>query len=211
MNPIEKIKGPCVVLAGAGTGKTRTIVEKVKYLIDFYKPEKIVCITFSNEAANSLQVKIQRILNSENNSVIVRTFHGFSSDLLKKYGNKIGISPDFKILDPNEAKVVLHANLKVPAGNCGRYVSSIGQAKDLGIIIEKLQDYFNKETLKYSSLDLEKTLENLQFEFQTLHMRTKSEKSKLLVKEIKDLSDLINLNKFICSWKAYEKIKKIKN
>src|SRR3989338_7895010 len=97
---IEKTKGPCVILAGAGTGKTHTIVEKIKYIIanGIYLPDKIVCITFSNEAANNL---------------ILRTFHGFSADLLRKHGEKIGISKEFKILDPDQAMVIIHRNLKI--------------------------------------------------------------------------------------------------
>ena len=90
MNAIEKVKGPCVILAGAGTGKTYTIVEKVKYLIsqDACQPEKIVCITFSNEAANNISLRIKKVLN-EGKEPIVRTFHGFSADLLREHGEKI--------------------------------------------------------------------------------------------------------------------------
>lgn len=62
---IAKVKGPCVILAGAGTGKTHAIVEKIKYLIKnkIYNPERIVCITFSNEAANSLLARVQKSLD----------------------------------------------------------------------------------------------------------------------------------------------------
>jgi DNA helicase II / ATP-dependent DNA helicase PcrA len=212
MDPIEKISGPQIVLAGAGTGKTYTIVEKVKHLINkkIFPPEKIVCITFSNEAANSLLTRIQRFLDTEK-MPIVRTFHGFSADLLREQGEKINIKQNFSILDPDETKVILHTNLKVPVGNCARYVSSIGQAKDLGISINKLEDYLNKEIENYNGAELEKRLESLQFEFQTIHLRQDKEKKYLLANEIKNLSDLIKLKRFICSWKAYEKLKKIRN
>jgi len=212
MNAIEKAQGPCVILAGAGTGKTHTIVEKVKFLVErnIYKPEKIVCITFSNEAANSLAARIQKAM-SKGNEVIVRTFHGFSSDLLRKYGKKIGINQEFKILDPDDAKVILHSNLKVPAGNCTRYVNSISQAKDLGIKVEELEEYYEKESLKYNGTNLEKRLESLQFEFQTLHIKKENQKKKELGLEIKNLSGLIRIKKFISAWRAYEKLKKIRN
>ena len=95
---IKKVSGPCVILAGAGTGKTYTIVEKIKYLIEnnIYSPEKIVCITFSNEAANNLTIRINKILGA-GKVPIIRTFHGFSADLLRKYGEKLNIPKDFKI------------------------------------------------------------------------------------------------------------------
>src|SRR3989344_3341710 len=95
---ITKHHGACVILAGAGTGKTYTIIEKIKYLIEnnIYDPKKIVCITFSNEAANNLIVRMQKILPSGKEPV-VRTFHGFSADLLRGYGKEIGINEDFNI------------------------------------------------------------------------------------------------------------------
>jgi len=86
---ISQTKEPCVILAGAGTGKTHIIVEKVKYLIknDIYKPEKIVCITFSNEACNSLASRIRKALPEHSEEPIIKTFHAFSADLLKKHGD----------------------------------------------------------------------------------------------------------------------------
>src|SRR3989338_5597666 len=100
-NPITQATGPCVILAGAGTGKTYAMVEKVKYLVDnqIYKPEKIACLTFSNEAARSLEERIKRVVNSSEN-VHVSTFHSFSSDLLKKYGKAIALDK-FDILTPD--------------------------------------------------------------------------------------------------------------
>ena len=124
MNAIEKVNGPCVILAGAGTGKTYAIVEKMKHLVQIgVKPERIVCITFSNEAANNLVLRIEKILGINGNSnnaskPVIRTFHGFSADLLRSYGDKIGIGKEFKILDPDQAKVILHRNLKVNVINC---------------------------------------------------------------------------------------------
>ena len=213
MGVIEKSEGACVVLAGAGTGKTHTIVEKIKYLVSasVYKPEKIVCITFSNEAANSLLARVQKSLEKDGEKVIIRTFHGFSADLLREFGDKIGLNKNFNILDPDEAKVVLHTNLKIPVGNCSRYISSIGQAKDLGIRIEDVENYLIKELERFKEINLEKRLENLQFELQTLYLKNDSGKRSLLNQEIKEISDLVHLGKFLKCWRAYEKLKKIRN
>lgn len=213
MGVIEKSEGPCVVLAGAGTGKTHIIVEKIKHLVsnELYKPEKIVCITFSNEAANSLLCRIQKSLEKSGEKVIIRTFHGFSADLLREFGDKIGLNKNFNILDPDEAKVVLHTNLKVPISNCNRYVGSIGQAKDLGIKIESVEDYLAKELERFKEIDLEKRLETLQFELQTLYLHKDANKKSLLNQKIKEISDLVQLRKFVKYWRAYEKLKKAKN
>lgn len=211
---IKKISGPCVVLAGAGTGKTYTIVEKIKYLIKerIYEPRRIVCITFSNEAANNLLSRVRRALESEENGEpIIRTFHGFSADLLRMWGDKIDINKEFGILDPDEAKVVLHNNLNIPAGNCARYISAIGNAKDIGVSIESLEKYLLNKMKEFEGIDLEKRAENLQFEMQTIYLRNDKRQKSFLMSEIRKIRKIIDLRKFISAWKGYEKIKKLKN
>lgn len=211
-NALDKKEGPCVVLAGAGTGKTHTIVEKIKNLIKggFYRPEKMVCITFSNEAANSLKTRLLREL-SEINLPIVETFHSFSADLLRKHGSKIEINNKFSILTPDEAKVILNRNFKVTPYYCHKYISAIGTAKDLGIKLEDLQSYVNKKFSLFTQPELEKKLYELQFDLQTLHVKNGTEDKKdrkhYLLKEIKNISSSIDLRKFVNTWSAYEKIK----
>ncbi|MBX4196142.1 ATP-dependent helicase [Candidatus Pacearchaeota archaeon] len=209
MQAIEKSSGPCVILAGAGTGKTYTMVEKVHYLVDkgIYPADKIVCITFSNEAAHNLVVRIRRRLNGM--QPIVRTFHAFSADILRKYGERIGISKDFVILDPDEAKVMLHTNLKILPQNCHRYIGSIGVAKDLGIALEQMQGYVQAKIQGIDSI--ESRLEQVQFELHTLHLKEGKEKKKQLVEEIKNYKNMIDLKKFVNAWSAYEKIKAKRN
>ncbi|MAG26252.1 hypothetical protein CMI47_11915 [Candidatus Pacearchaeota archaeon] len=210
MDAISKTEGPCVVLAGAGTGKTYTIVEKIKELVDSgkYDAEKIVCITFSNEACNNLVLRIGKLLGQDvAEKIVIRTFHGFSADLLREYGDRVGISKEFKILDPNEAKVVLHRNLRIPAGLCHSYIGTIGTAKDLGIAVEEFESYLTRKMEKYGDADLSKKLENLQFGLQTLHLKDDKQGKRDLVNEIKTIRNLIALKKFVSAWKAYEKLK----
>jgi len=222
LDSIGKTEGVSVILAGAGTGKTHAIVEKVKHLISegIYPPEKIVCITFSNEAANNILMRVRRALNlEEGKEPIIKTFHAFSADLLRKHGDKIDIVKEFKVLDPDSAKVVLHTNFKIQPYYCHRYIASIGTAKDLGIKIEKLEKYISEREEKFKGVDLEKRLESLQFELQTMHLsnfrlaeRDKKDKmgKKDLVREIDRVRMIIDLRKFISAWKGYEKIKKVK-
>ncbi len=210
MNHIEKVIGPCLILAGAGTGKTYAIVEKITYLIKnkIYPAKRIACITFSNEAANNLSMRVQKSLESENESPVIRTFHGFSADLLRKYGDKIGISKDFKILEPEQAMVVFHRNFKVAPLNCRRYVNTIGTAKDLGIKLEEFQDFLTAALSRYPNIDLEKRLENLNFELQTLHLKKEFWKKKPLLLELKKIKKILDIKKFVLAWNAYEKLKR---
>ena len=210
---IQKTQGPCVILAGAGTGKTHTIVEKIKHLIQnkICPAEKIVCITFSNEAANSILARVQKSLPEQESGnwqkrPIIKTFHAFSADLLRTDGEKIRISPKFRILTPDEAKIILHQNLRVPVNNCHKYVASLGTAKDLGITLEQLQNCVQKKLSHYNNIDLEKKLENLQFEFQTLYLKQKKEKWQIK-EEINRIKEILDLQKFTKAWNAYEKIK----
>lgn len=211
MNAVEKTSGPCVILAGAGTGKTYTIVEKVKHIVSnkVYPIDKVVCITFSNEAANNLTVRISRTLREmgEKKEPIIRTFHGFSADLLRKYGTQIGISENFKILDPEQAMVLLHRSLKTPAFYCQKYIPTIGTCKDLGIPLEDFQSYLSKEFDKIKDIQIEKRIEILNFEIQTMHLSKKFSDKKKLFAELKKLRRLLEIKKFVNAWNAYEKIK----
>lgn len=210
---IKKISGPCVVLAGAGTGKTHTIVEKIKYLIKnkIYSPERIVCITFSNEAANNLMSRVQRALDiKDGNGPVIKTFHAFSSDLLRKHGEKIGINEKFNILDSDQSKVIIHRYLKITPGNCHKYISAIGNAKDLGINIESLKEYLDEKLLGFKDIDLEKRIESLRFSLRTLYLRKDLQKHEIS-DEINRIERILNLKKFVSAWSAYEKLKEIKN
>lgn len=211
MHPsILKTKGPCLILAGAGTGKTHTIVEKIKYFISqkIYPTEKILCLTFSNEASNSLRSRILPILSSEHQGKepTIKTFHAFCSDLLKKYGEKIGISK-FNILLPDDAKIILHKNFKISPFYCNPYISEIGISKDLGISTKELESYLKSKTL-LTTKELEKDLEFYKFELLTTKDK---EKKKILKEKSEHLEKLLKSSKFLKIWKAYEKFKTLKN
>lgn len=211
---IKKVSEPCVILAGAGTGKTYAIVEKIKYLINnrVYEPNKIVCLTFSNEAANNILKRVSSSTEIDiENGPIIKTFHGFSANLLKKYGSKIGLKDDFKILDPDGAKILLHQNLRVPPSDCHRYVAAFSTAKDLGIEIRDLENYVAEKTNFENYENLVKKLENMQFELQTSYLKKEKETKKELEEKIRTVKKNIYLKKFVSVWKAYEKIKKINN
>lgn len=213
MDAIHKERGACVILAGAGTGKTHTIVEKLKHLIKekSYSPEKIVCITFSNEAANNLLSRVRKSIKFDGTEPVIKTFHALSADLLRKYGEKIDIPEDFKILDPDQAKIVLHSSFKITPYYCHRYISSISTSKDFGITIEELESFLEGGEKKFEGVDIEKKLESLQFELQTMHLKFEADKKKELVSLIDELRNILGLRKFVTSWKAYEKLKKKKN
>ncbi len=213
---LAKSKGPCVILAGAGTGKTRAIVEKVEYLIKnkLYPAEEILCLTFSNEASRSMESRIMSALDNNANTTskpTIRTFHALCSDILKAHGLLVGISQDFRILQPEDAMIMLHKNMKVPAHVCNDYVSAISTAKDLGIAIEEYASFI-EDSKKHLPSEIEKELEVLQFELRTLHARKAERGEKFsLVNKVETLGLFLKRRKFLNAWRAYEKLKLKKN
>ncbi len=211
MNYLTKTNGPCVILAGAGTGKTYSIIEKIKHLIEqkFYSPEEIVCLTFSNEAVNTIRQRIFPFLKNKKEPII-RTFHAFCADILRKYGERIGIKENFKIILPDDGKILLHKYFKTHPQLCTKYIEEISIAKDLGYSIDKLEKNV-KKSLKDVD-ELSKELEELKFQVNTAHLKKiKTEESESIKSRKEQIEEEVKQRKFIQAWKSYEKIKAIKN
>ncbi len=108
---VEYLDGALLVIAGAGSGKTRTIVAKIEYLIrKGFDPKRILAITFTNKAAKELKDRIKNSLGV--NLPWVGTFHSVANRILRWGGKFIGIAPDFVILDREDARRVLKQVLK---------------------------------------------------------------------------------------------------
>jgi len=95
--------GPMIVLAGAGSGKTRVLTYKVLYLIEKgIDPSNILCITFTNKAAGEMKERIIKHLQNRNASPWVATFHSMCAKILRVDGKHIGLSPKFLIYDSED-------------------------------------------------------------------------------------------------------------
>lgn len=93
----EHIYGPAAVLAGAGSGKTTTLINRITELIKVTKPDRIVMLTFTNAAADEMKYKASKV-NEDCKNVIACTYHKYCGKMLRKYGKAIGIDPSFEIL-----------------------------------------------------------------------------------------------------------------
>ena len=100
-------KGPALLLAGAGTGKTRTLIYRVAHLIESgVSPESILLLTFTNKAANEMKERAEKMLK-EKCGITSCTYHSFCVKMLRFYGKMAGISPDFTIISgPDEADII---------------------------------------------------------------------------------------------------------
>lgn len=104
---------PLLILAGAGSGKTRVITYKIAYMIETlgYEPERILAVTFTNKAAREMKERLESLLNREL-PVWVMTFHSFCVRLLKAHSVRLGYKPNFLILDSEDKKKLLKEVIK---------------------------------------------------------------------------------------------------
>ncbi len=105
---VTSVEGPHLIVAGAGTGKTRTIVYRVAYLVELgVKPEHILLLTFTRKAAQEMLRRAAMVLDYRCEKVSGGTFHSFANSILRKYANLIGFDRGFTILDQRDAEDVV--------------------------------------------------------------------------------------------------------
>ncbi|MBX9659595.1 MAG: ATP-dependent helicase [Nitrospiraceae bacterium] len=98
-------EGPSLVIAGAGSGKTRTLVYRVAYLIDSgVDPSNILLLTFTRKSAQEMLQRAGELIGARSERVCGGTFHSVANLLLRRYGRSIGVEPGFTILDRGDAE-----------------------------------------------------------------------------------------------------------
>ncbi|MFT5206598.1 MAG: DNA helicase-2/ATP-dependent DNA helicase PcrA [Candidatus Omnitrophota bacterium] len=105
---VKNAEGPCLVLAGAGSGKTRTLIYRVLYLIERgVAPENILLVTFTNKAASEMKSRVEKHLGNQFASLWCGTFHHIGLRILRKYAQHLNLSNNFSILDAEDSKSLL--------------------------------------------------------------------------------------------------------
>ena len=106
-------KGPCLVIAGAGSGKTRVLTYRIAHLIkNGVDPFSILALTFTNKAAKEMKKRIENIVGTEARSLWMGTFHSIFSRILRSDGYKIGYPSNFTIYDTQDSKNLIKAIIK---------------------------------------------------------------------------------------------------
>ena len=115
MQAVHHLTGPCLVLAGAGSGKTRVIVHKIARLLQHgLAPKQIAAITFTNKAAQEMRDRAKALVGPRAaKDLAVSTFHSLGVRMLRADGTKVGLKPNFSILDSDDVLGVLR-----DAGGC---------------------------------------------------------------------------------------------
>ncbi|MGL5124680.1 MAG: ATP-dependent helicase [Fusobacteriaceae bacterium] len=108
------INGPVLILAGAGSGKTRTITYRIAHMVleCGISPYKILAVTFTNKAAKEMKERVERLIGEDGRKATVSTFHSFGIRVLRIYADKIGYDSNFTIFDSDDQKRVIRGILK---------------------------------------------------------------------------------------------------
>ena len=108
------VEGPCLVIAGAGSGKTKVLTHKIAYLIENQdiKPWNILAITFTNKAAKEMKERITNLIGDTANEMWIGTFHSICIRILRKYIDRVGYSSDFVIFDSSDQKTLVKQCIK---------------------------------------------------------------------------------------------------
>ncbi|MBI5216008.1 MAG: ATP-dependent helicase [Ignavibacteriae bacterium] len=106
---VTSVNGPHLIIAGAGTGKTRTIVYRVAYLVELgVNPKHILLLTFTRKAAQEMLRRASILLDDRCENVSGGTFHAYANSVLRKYGSLLGYDSNFTILDQRDAEDVIN-------------------------------------------------------------------------------------------------------
>src|SRR2546422_8169728 len=106
--------GPLLILAGAGSGKTRVIASRIAYLVGdgHAEPHEVLAVTFTNKAAEEMRARVETLLGSDCGKMWVSTFHSLCARLLRREAPAIGLSRDFVIYDSSDQLTVVKQALQ---------------------------------------------------------------------------------------------------
>lgn len=111
---VEHFKGPLLILAGAGSGKTRVLTHRIAYLIDHYdvNPYHILALTFTNKAAGEMRERVDQIVGFGAENIWVSTFHSTCVRILRRYIEVLGYKRSFTIYDADDQRALMREIIK---------------------------------------------------------------------------------------------------
>ena len=180
---VEKTEGPLLILAGAGSGKTTVLVNRVQYIIEngLAQPWQVLAITFTNKAAGEIRERLINTIGPEANDIWAFTFHSCCARILRRFGDRLGYSNHFTIYDTDDQKRVMKHCQKAlgitdKILNHKSILAEISAAKDSLISAEEYKKYsqndfrkakiadcyelYQKELLKSDAMDFDDIIFN---------------------------------------------------
>ncbi len=149
---VKCVDGPLLVLAGAGSGKTRVLTTRIAYLISELgiNPYNILAITFTNKAAKEMKGRVIDMLGDNAKRIQISTFHSFGVTILRENYDKLGYKENFTILDSDDAltvikKIIKELNLDPKEYNPKAVRNRISGAKNQILSPEEYKKYANTD------------------------------------------------------------------
>jgi DNA helicase-2/ATP-dependent DNA helicase PcrA len=201
---VEHGRGPALVLAGAGSGKTRVIAHRIAYLIrnSAARPENVLAVTFTNKAAREMRERVQKILGpSRSAEPLISTFHSFCVRLLRREIHHLGYKRDFSIYDTDDQKRLIKKILEEMedpklALAPRAIISRISYAKNQRVAPEHYADRFPSDVAEYVEHIYEKYNARLR-NYNALDF------DDLLLKSVTVLEKAPELKKYYSDWYRY--------
>ncbi|MBP9478561.1 MAG: UvrD-helicase domain-containing protein [Sebaldella sp.] len=142
----EMIDGPVLILAGAGSGKTRTVTYRIAHMIreKGISPLNILALTFTNKAAKEMKERAESLVGNDVHNLQISTFHSFSVRLLRIYGDRLGYGSNFNIYDTDDQKSLINKIMKElniqDDTTPGKVATRISKLKEKGIDSKRLEE-----------------------------------------------------------------------
>ncbi len=160
---VKHVKGPSLIIAGPGTGKTKTITSKIAWLIGNHHAQanEILAITFTNKAAGELKERIGKILANKNQAgeITVSTFHAFGLSVLKKYHKEFKRDENFILVDENLKKEIIKSISNEKASEAKKLSEEITSVKKGSIQETPFFIQYENELEKMNAFDLDDLIE----------------------------------------------------
>lgn len=180
---IEHRAGPLLILAGAGSGKTKVLVHRVVKLIekDNVDPSKIALMTFTNKAAQEMRERIKKMVGNHIQIGFVGTFHTFCVKILREFGEAVGINRNFVIFDSEDSESLMKNVLKElgidpKESKPSMFLSVIGKMKNdyknIASVEKDNSNYFYKQLVKVWKVYQQKLASNRALDFDDLLVKT---------------------------------------
>src|SRR5579872_2773669 len=144
---VDAVDGPVLVLAGAGTGKTRVLTARLAHILATRRawPSQIVAVTFTNKAALEMRERLQRMIGPSAEGLWLGTFHSIAARLLRRHAEAVGLKPNFTILDADDQlrlvkQIAAAENLDERRAPARALLGAIERWKDRGLVPDKVPE-----------------------------------------------------------------------
>jgi DNA helicase II / ATP-dependent DNA helicase PcrA len=183
LDAVEHTEGPLLILAGAGSGKTRVLTHRVAYLIDqgLAAPEEVLAITFTNKAAREMKDRVALLVGPDSRRMWVSTFHAFCARILRVHAEKLGYKREFTIYDgADQVRLVKRCIVELGKDpkrfNPRSFQSQISAAKNVLMapddFLRNTEGYIAENVAEVYDLYQKRLYENNAMDFDDLIMQT---------------------------------------